>query len=194
MTCPRCGAPLPLPGEDGFATCGYCGVRTALVRSSPPEPARIPPDWEDYGREPPLTTDEDDVPWRNRYTPIRVGFAIVVIIVTLAVVAYASSQPSISTPAGAAVAHCSVAINASATTGPAPFTASFTAELTTPPGVSTGEPMWKFGPFPAGPDLNFTYGATVSHTWDTNGSYGVIVSVPDSTGQGCWSSMNVDVT
>ena len=106
---------------------------------------------------------------------------------------FAASQP-LPSSAGSPVAHCSVMINASATSGPAPFTATFTAQVTAPPGVSTSEPMWQFGPFGPGFDLNYTYGSTVTHTWNTNGSYGVHVSVPDSTGQGCWTTMSINVT
>lgn len=43
-------------------------------------------------------------------------------------------------------------------------------------------------------DLNYTYGSTAAHMWNTSGSYGVHVTVPDSTGQGCWTTMSVNVT
>jgi hypothetical protein len=118
---------------------------------------------------------------------------IAIVLIAIVIAAFATSQPQ-SISGGSSVAHCSVAINASATSGPAPFTATFTAEVTAPPGDYASEPMWQFGPFPPGFDLNFTYGSNVTHTWNTNGSYGVHVSVPDSSGQGCFASMSVNVT
>ncbi|HTZ61571.1 MAG TPA: hypothetical protein VMC82_02860 [Thermoplasmata archaeon] len=54
--------------------------------------------------------------------------------------------------------------------------------------------MWQFGPFPPGLDLNYTDGTTVTHTWDASGSFGVHVTVPDTSLQGCWAAMNVNVT
>lgn len=122
---------------------------------------------------------------------VRVVLAIVLIAVVLAVIA--ASQPP-SNPSGSSVAHCSVTIKATATSGPAPFTATFTADVTAPPGVTTSEPEWQFGPFGSGLDFNYTYGSTVTHSWNTSGSYGVHVTVPDSSGQGCWTTMSVNVT
>jgi len=193
LTCPQCGAPLPLPGRDGFVTCEYCGVRTEFSKLIIPPRAPSPPEEAAVPLEPPLEPTEDDSQWGDGINIVRVVIAIVAILVVIAAFYYTAPQPQSNTN-GASVAHCSVTINASATSGPAPFTATFTAEVTVPPGVTTGDPMWQFGPFPPGFDLNYTYGSTVSHTWTTNGSYGVHVTVPDSTGQGCWTSMSVDVT
>ncbi|HYA70674.1 MAG TPA: PKD domain-containing protein [Thermoplasmata archaeon] len=193
LTCPRCGAPLPLAEEDGFVTCGYCGVRTKVSKIIPPQRIPSPAEEAAYLPEPPLTSTEDDSLWGDRVNIVRAVIAIVVIVAVIAVAVLASSPPQ-TNPAGASVAHCSVTINASATSGPAPFTATFAAQVTAPPGVTTNEPMWQFGPFGPGIDVNFTYGVTVTHTWNTNGTYGVHVTVPDSTGQGCWTTMSVDVT
>lgn len=191
LACPRCGAPLPIPGADGFATCEYCGVRTIVSgfvpperRPSPPEETFLPFD------SPPQSTGHDSQSDAPSYI-IRAVIIIVTIVVIFA--AFAASQPQ-SNSGGPSVANCSVAINASATSGPAPFTATFTAEVKTPPGDVAGDPMWQFGPFLTGLDINYTYGPTVSHTWSTNGSYGVDVSVPDSSLQGCWTTMSVTVT
>jgi len=192
-TCPRCGAPLPLPGRDGVATCEYCGVRTTYSKLIAPQRVPLPPEEAAGPLEPPLEPTEDDIGGRGPVSVARVVLAIVAIGVIIALAVFATSPPQ-SNPAGSSVAHCSVTINASAISGPAPFTATFSAQVTSPAGVTTGQPMWQFGPFPTGFDLNFTYGTTVTHTWNTTGSYGVHVSVPDSTGQGCWSTMSVDVT
>ncbi len=194
FTCPRCGAPLPLPGEDGVVTCDYCGVRTEVSRLVPPQRVPSPPVEAARALEPPLQSTEDDFRRGSPSYIVRVVLAAVVIGVVIALFAvFAPSQPQPNS-AGPSVAHCSVAINASATSGPAPFTATFTAEITAPPGVFTSTPEWQFGPFPPGFDLNYTYGSTVTHTWNTSGSFGVHVSVPDSTGQGCWATMSVNVT
>lgn len=152
LTCPRCGAPLPLPGEDGFVTCDYCGVRTE-VSSLVPLQREPPPPAEAVRRsEPPFPSSEDGFPRRNLlYIAGGVVAMVVVFVVIIAMVA--PSQP-FSNSAGSSVAHCSVTINASATSGPAPFSATFTAQVTAPPGVSTSEPMWQFGPFGPGLDLN----------------------------------------
>jgi hypothetical protein len=122
---------------------------------------------------------------------LRAVLALVVLVVVIAVAVSISSQPQVNSMPSS-VPHCSVAIEASATSGPAPFTATFTAQVTVPSGDSAGEPMWQFGPFPA-LDVNFTYGSPVNHTWDSDGSYGVHVSVPDSSLQGCWNTTSVDV-
>lgn len=192
FTCPRCGAPLPIPGEDGFVTCNYCGVRTEVASLVPPLRLPTTPEGAFPPPEPPLESTGDDFrssgPWRIA----RVVIVVVGLVIVLAV--YAASQPQSNSSAAPSVPHCSVTINASATSGAAPFTATFTAEVTAPPGDFTSEPMWQFGPFPPGFDLNYTYGSTVTHTWNTSGSYGVHVSVPDSTGQGCWTTMSVNVT
>jgi len=196
LTCPQCGAPLPLPGVDGFVTCAFCGVRTEFSQLIIPPRVPSSPEPEVIPFEPPPGSVEDDTSWGHGIPIVRVVVAIVAIATIIVVIAtfyYAAPQPQSNT-AGTPVAHCSVTINASATSGPAPFTATFTAVVATPPGVTTGDPMWQFGPFPPGFDLNFTYGSTVTHTWVTNGSFGVHVSVPDSTGQGCWTSMIVNVT
>ncbi|HYA70364.1 MAG TPA: PKD domain-containing protein [Thermoplasmata archaeon] len=193
LICPRCGAPLPLPGWDGFVTCGYCGVRSEVSRLHPAPRVPAPPEETGPPLEPPLQPTEGDYRWGGSSTIVRAVIALILIGLAVAAVVFAGGQPG-SSPAGSYVAHCSVTIEASATSGPAPFTATFTADVTTPPGVSTSEPMWQFGPFGPGFDLNYTYGSSVTHTWDTNGSYGVHVTVPDSTGQGCWTTMSVDVT
>jgi len=189
MTCPQCGAPLPLPEDDGFVTCGYCGVRTRFSRLSPTLPSpftRLEP-------ADPYVPPENDSSWEDRMPYVRIAVAIALLVIFVAIVSFAGSQTP-STSVGTTVAHCSVAINASATSGPAPFTANFSANVTTPPAVSAGEPRWQFAPFPPGLDYNFTDGWTVTHTWTTAGSYGVHVSVPDSTGQGCWDVISVQVT
>lgn len=191
FTCPRCGAPLPLPREGGFVTCDYCGVRSKVSRLVPPHVVPSPPVEAARPLEPPLQSTDDDFRGRGLSSIVGVVFAIVVIVVVIALFATSQSQ---SNSAGSSVAHCSVTINATATSGPAPFTATFTAEITAPSGDTTSEPMWQFGPFPPGVDLNFTYGSTVTHTWNTTGSYGVHVSVPDSSLQGCWATMSVNVT
>jgi DNA-directed RNA polymerase subunit RPC12/RpoP len=193
LTCPRCGAPLPLPREDGVVTCGYCGVRTEVSKLVPPQGVPSPPNVAASPLEPPLQSTEDAFQRGSPSYILRVVLAIVVIVAVIAV--FAASQPQ-SSPAGSGspVAHCSVTINASATSGPAPFTATFTAEVTAPPGDTTSEPEWQFGPFPPGFDFNYTYGSTVVHTWNTSGSYGVHVSVPDTSLQGCWATMSVNVT
>jgi len=178
--CPRCGAPLPTPGEDGFATCEYCGVRTKVSLPAAPEGVPAALEEADLPLESPVESTDEDLVSRRPYLLVRIVVAIVVISILIAV--FAVSQPQ-SNSTVSSVAHCSVGINASATSGPAPFTANFTAEITSPAGVSTSTPEWQFGPFGPGFDFNFTYGTTVNHTWDTNGSYGVHVTVPDSTGQ-----------
>jgi hypothetical protein len=190
FSCPRCGAPLPIPADDGFVTCEYCGVRTEVSSLVPPQRLPAPAEETSPPLEPPLESTGDDFRSGSLSYTVRVVIAIVVIVIVIAV--FAASQPP-SNSGGPSVAHCSVAINASATSGPAPFTATFTAEVTAPPGDTTSEPMWQFGPFPP-LDLNFTYGSTVTHTWNTSGSYGVHVSVPDSSLQGCFATMSVDVT
>jgi hypothetical protein len=184
---------LPIPAEDGFVTCEYCGVRTEVSSLVPPQRLPTPPEETFPPLEPPLQSTGDDLRSGSPSYIARIVIAIVVIVIVIAV--FAASQPQ-SSPAGSGspVAHCSVTINASATSGPAPFTATFTAEITAPPGDSTSEPMWQFGPFPPGFDLNFTYGSTVTHTWTTSGSYGVHVSVPDSSLEGCFATMSVNVT
>ena len=192
LTCPRCGAPLPRPGEDGFASCTYCGVRTEVSPSSRPQREPFPPEAATPPREPPLDWAEDDDFGGDSSHVGRVVIALVAIVLIIAIAAFATSQPQ-SNSTGSAVAHCSVSINASAMSGPAPFTATFTADVTTPPGDSAGGPMWQFGPFGGGFDLNYTYGSTVTHTWDTSGTYGVHVTVEDSSGLGCWTAINVDV-
>jgi len=191
FSCPRCGAPLPLPAGDGFVTCEYCGVRTAVSSLVPPQhPPTLPEETFPPLEQPPQSTGDDFRGGSPSYI-VRVVIAVVVIVIVIA--AFAASQPQ-SNSSGSPVAHCSVAINASATSGPAPFTATFTAEVTAPPGDSTSEPMWQFGPFPPGFDLNYTYGSNVTHTWNTSGSYGVHVTVPDSSLQGCFAAMSVNVT
>lgn len=193
--CPRCGAPLPLPAQDGFATCDYCGTRTAISSLVPAQRplasapvAAFPPS------EPPPESTEDDFGGRSGSYAVRVVAVIVAVAIAVAALAaFSATQPS-SPSSSPSVPHCSVAINPSATSGPAPFTATFTANITTPPGDFTNEPMWQFGPFPSGIDLNFTYGSTVTHTWNSEGSFGVHVTVPDSSGQGCYSTMSVTVT
>ena len=191
FACPRCGAPLPIPAEDGFVTCEYCGVRTVVSSLVPTDRPPTPAEENFPSLGPLLESSEDDFQARRPSTIVGVGIAVVAIVIIIAV--FAASQPQ-SNAGGPSVANCSVAINASATSGPAPFTASFTAEVTAPPGDNAGEPIWQFGPFPPGFDLNFTYGSTVTHTWNTNGSDGVHVSVPDSSGQGCFATMSVNVT
>jgi hypothetical protein len=193
FSCPRCGAPLPIPADDGFVTCEYCGVRTEISSLVPPQRLPIPPEETFPPLEPPLQSTGDDFRSGGPSYIVRVVIVIVVIVIVIVVAVFAAPQPQLNsgTPS---VAHCSVAINASATSGPAPFTATFTAEVTAPPGDTTSEPMWQFGPFPPGFDLNFTYGSTVTHTWNTSGSYGVHVSVPDSSLQGCFATTSVNVT
>lgn len=191
FTCPRCGAPLPTPAEDGFVTCSFCGVRTEVSSRVPPQRPPTPPAETLSSLELPIDSAGDDIRSGSRSTLVRVVIAVVVIAIIIGVVATAQSP---SNSSGSSVAHCSVAINASATAGPAPFTATFTAEVTAPTGDSTGVPMWQFGPFPPGLDVNYTYGSTVTHTWDTSGSYGVHVSVADSSEQGCYATMSVNVT
>jgi len=191
LICPQCGAPLPPPGLGRFVACEYCGVRTEVSRLIPPQPVPSLPVDADLPGESSIEPSPDEF---QRSTPIRfIGAvtALVVMVVVIAAVVSTTSQPPANTMPSS-VEHCSVAINASAISGSAPFTATFTAQVTVPPGVSTGEPMWQFGPIPA-LDLNFTYGSPVTHTWDLDGTYGVHVSVPDSTGQGCWNVTNVDV-
>jgi hypothetical protein len=191
FTCPRCGAPSPIPSEDGFVTCGYCGVRTKVSSLVPPPRGPAPPLESFPPLEPPPQSTGDDL--RRGSRSYIVGVVIAIVMIAIVIAAFATSQPQ-SISGGSSVAHCSVAINASATSGPAPFTATFTAEVTAPPGDTTSEPMWQFGPFPPGFDLNYTYGSNVTHTWNTNGSYGVHVSVPDSSLQGCFATMSVNVT
>lgn len=194
LTCPRCGAPLPLPSADGFVTCDYCGVRTELPQSVPRVGAP-----EDAPFSLPLITPElesrDDEPRSDRpYYIVRVAIAVVILVVLFVGAAATESSSNSPDSQGSPVASCSVAIDASSNSGPAPFTATFSAVVTTPPGDIASEPMWQFGPFPSGFDLNYTYGNMVTHTWDTSGNYSVDVSVPDSTGQGCWSATSVSVT
>lgn len=193
-TCPRCGAPLPRPGADGFSVCEYCGVRTEVSTAAPAQ--LIPSRSEDLASPPGPSFESDDEDFGGG-TPNRLvrGLILVAVLVVVFVV-FAATQPA-STPAGStssSAPHCSVTISASATSGPVPFTATFTAEITSPAGDSTSEPMWQFGPFPPGYDINFTYGNPVTHTWDTSGSFGVHVSVPDSTGQGCYYDMSINAT
>jgi hypothetical protein len=193
LTCPKCGAPLPLFGDTGYFTCVYCGVSTKVTDLIPAVQTSLPPKDPGLSWEPPFDSTKDyDKPQGPSYRT-RAVIAVVVIAIFVAIGVYASSQ----NPSNAgvpSVAHCSVSISPSATTGPAPFTASFTAEITLPAGDSASEPMWQFGPFGGGFDLNYTYGTTVNHTWNTEGSFGVHVSVPDSSGQGCWATMSVNVT
>lgn len=191
LTCPRCGAPLPRPGEDRFVTCGYCGVRTEISGSAAPQSAPSLPEVAGRPIESPYPSTEGDVQRGGRSYIVPPVAAVVVIVAVIAV--FAASQPP-SNAAGTSVAHCSVTINASATSGPTPFTATFTAQVTAPPGVTTSDPEWQFGPFGPGFDFNYTYGTTVTHTWTATGSYGVHVTVPDSSSQGCWATMSVNVT
>ena len=193
LTCPQCGAPLPLPEGGRFVTCAYCGVRTEVSKLIPSHPEPLPPEGNAGAPPPPFESTEDDDGWDDGIKLARVVVALVMIAVIVGVLAYAAS-PHQSNPTSSSTAHCSVAIDASATSGSAPFTATFTAQVTAPPGVSTGGPQWQFGPFGPGFDLNFTYGSTVSHTWNSTGTFGVHVTVPDSTGQGCWTTMSVEVT
>jgi hypothetical protein len=191
FSCPRCGAPLPSPAEDGFVTCEYCGVRTEVSSLVPPQRLSTPSEETFPPPEPPLQSTGDD--FRSSRPSYIVRAVIVIVVIVIIIVVLAASQPQ-SNSSSPSVAHCSVAINASATSGPAPFTATFTAEVTAPPGDTTSEPMWQFGPFPPGFDLNYTYGSTVTHTWNASGSYGVHVSVADSSLQGCFATMSVNVT
>lgn len=190
-TCPRCGAPLPLPGKDGFVTCDFCRVRTEVASLALPRPVAPAPVETASPLEPPFQLTEDDSGEGSHSFIVRV-IAIVAIVVVLGVIV--ASQPQSGSAGVPEAPHCSVTINASSTSGPAPFTATFTAEVTAPPGDFTSVPEWQFGPFGTGIDLNYTYGSTVSHTWDSSGSFGVHVSVPDSSGQGCWTTMSVNVT
>jgi hypothetical protein len=193
LTCPRCGAPLPQPTWDGFATCAYCGVRTEIYRPVETPPPTVPFAYDDTPSAQPPRWSGEDVPDHRPHSLVAAAVAFVVIFGLL--VAYAALQPQSSgSGTGAPVAHCSVVINASASSGPAPFTGTFSADISTPPGDSAGDPMWQFGPFPPGFDLNYTYGTTVTHTWDTNGTYGVHVTVPDSSLQGCWTATTITVT
>ncbi len=193
LTCPRCGAPLPSPGADGFVTCEYCSVRADVSKSPPLQRGNTPPAEVAHPPEPPLQSTEGDFRSGSSSYAVRIGIIAAVVLVTVAVV-FAASQFQ-SSPAGiSSAARCSVTIDASATSGPAPFTATLTANVTAPNGDTTGEPMWQFGPFPPGFDLNYTYGSTVTHTWDSSGSFGVHVSVPDSSGQGCYYDMSINVT
>jgi len=192
LTCPRCGAPLPVPSEDGFVTCEYCRVRTEVSQLVPPQYPPSIPEEVVPPEEPTLESTEGDERRSSVYYVARVVAVIVVIVVILAV--FETSQPQMNPGGIIPVAHCSVTINASATSGPAPFTATFTAQVTTPPGDTASVPEWQFGPFPPGFDLNYTYGTTVTHTWNTSGSYGVHVTVPDSSGLGCYYDMSVNVT
>jgi hypothetical protein len=192
LICPQCGAPLPSPGLGRFVVCEYCGVRTEVSSLISPQPGPPLPVDADLPGESSAEPSPDEFHWLTPNGIIGAVIAIVVVVVVIAVVISTTPQPQASSTASS-VPHCSVAINASATSGPAPFTATFAAQVTVPPGVSAGQPMWQFGPVPA-LDLNFTYGSPVSHTWDADGTYGVHVSVPDSTGQGCWNTTTVDVT
>jgi lysine biosynthesis protein LysW len=191
FSCPRCGAPLPIPADDGFVTCDYCGVRTEVSSLVPPQRLAAPPEETLPPQEPPPLSTGDGFRSGSPLYIVRIVMVVVVIVIVIAV--FAASQPQ-SNSGSPSVAHCSVAINATATSGPAPFAATFTAEVAAPPGDTTSEPMWQFGPFPPGFDLNFTYGYSVTHTWNTSGSYGVHVSVPDSSLQGCYATMSVNVT
>jgi hypothetical protein len=190
LLCPQCGAPLPPPGVGRFVVCDYCGASTEVSPPIPPQLFLDQPVVADLSEKSSIEPSPDEL---RRNTPIRVFGAVIalVVVIVIAVAVSMTSQPqSNSTPSS--VAHCSVNINASALSGPAPFTATFTAQVTVPSGVSAGQPMWQFGPIPP-LDLNFTYGSPVNHTWDSDGTYGVHVSVPDSTGQGCWNTTSVDV-
>ena len=193
-TCPQCGAPLPPPSADGWATCAYCGVRTELSQGVPLLPAFSSAADSVPTIDPIIDTAEDNTPEGSPFTLGRLVFVVVVVVILLVLFAVSQAASNSSVSQGSPVASCSVAISPSATSGPAPFTASFTAVVTTPSGDSVGEPMWQFGPFPSGLDLNYTYGTTVTHTWDTNGTYGVHVSVPDSSLQGCSAGININVT
>jgi hypothetical protein len=190
LLCPQCGAPLPPPGVGRFVVCEYCGASTEVPSPTSPLPS-LPVDDE-------LPGDSSTVPTPDEFPPstsnmvFRAVVALVVVVVVIAVVVSISSQPSANSMPSS-VPHCSVVIVSSAISGPAPFTATFTAQVTVPSGDSAGEPMWQFGPFPP-LDVNFTYGSPVSHTWDSAGTYGVHVSVPDSSLQGCWNTTSVDVT
>lgn len=194
FTCPRCGAPLPTIADSGFVTCDFCGVRTDISSLLPPRLFPTPIDGQYQPPALPPEPAEDDSGAGGSSYAVRVVVAIIAVLILIAAVALFAASPPQSTSTGSSTPHCSVAINASAASGAAPFTATFTAEITAPAGDSTGQPMWQFGPFPSGPDLNFTYGSSVTHTWGTAGSYGVHVSVPDSTGQGCYTTMSVTVT
>lgn len=192
LTCPRCGAPLPVPGADGFVTCAYCAVRTEVSELVPNQPRRLLPEEAALPPEPPLPPAEDVFRRGSPFYAVRAVLVIVVVVVALVALFVASQPPANVT--GPSVANCSVSINASATSGPAPFAATFTADVTAPPGDIPSTPMWQFGPFGPGFDFNYTYGSTVTHTWNAQGSYGVHVTVPDSSLQGCWSTMSVNVT
>lgn len=191
-TCPRCGAPLPVRAYDRTVTCDYCGVRTEVSRLLPRPPAPFSVGETGPPPESPPEESPDDVRMGGPSYRVRAVIAIAVVVAVLIAVIGGLLLPS-STP-GPSVTPCSVTINASSDSGPAPFTATFTANVTAPPGVTTTEPEWQFGPFGPGLDFNFTYGSTVTHTWDTSGSFGVHVTVPDSTLTGCWATMSVNVT
>jgi len=194
LKCPKCGAPLLVVGPDGYANCAYCGVRSKV--STPADSGPLPSfeadaDESDDADAEPEYGSEDSWGRRNPFYIVRVAIAIVGLVVVIVILA-TSSTPATPSASGPTVGSCSVAIEATATSGPAPFTATFTANVTTPPGDYASEPMWQFGPFTQ-LDVNFTYGSSVSHTWNSPGTYGVHVSVPDSSGQGCWTTTTVDV-
>ena len=195
FTCPRCGAPLPASTDSGFVTCEFCGVRTNVSSLLPPQLFTTSPSGEFLppGPVPEPTEDDDDDTGDSSYRLRIVIVIAMVAVLVVGLVLYSSAQPQ-PTSGGSSVAHCSVTINASAISGPAPFTATFTADITTPAGDSAGQPMWQFGPFPPGFDLNYTYGSPVTHTWDSAGSFGVHLTVPDSSGQGCYADMSITVT
>lgn len=168
-TCPRCGAPLPSAGADGFATCDYCGVRTQVSQRVPTQLMRSGP--EELASPPGLSFESDDEGFGGGDHPYLFRGVIAVALLVVLFVVIAATQP-VPTPVGPSPStpHCSVTISASATSGPAPFTATFTAEITRPAGVSTGEPMWQFGPIPP-LDTHYTVGNPVTHTWITSGTW-----------------------
>jgi hypothetical protein len=192
LLCPQCGAPLPSPGLGRYVVCEYCGASTEVLPSISPDPLSDVSSDADLPDDSSLEPPSDEFPRSAPAVVIGIFLALVLSAVLIGAALSMSSQPQ-GNSTSSSVAHCSVTINASALSGPAPFTATFTAVVTVPQWVSAGQPMWQFGPIPP-LDLNFTYGTTVNHTWDSAGSYGVHVSVPDSTGQGCWDTTSVIVT
>lgn len=195
LTCPKCGAPLPAPGrEEEFVTCQYCGVRSELAKLVPPPRMIAPPEANPDAPLPSMEEGDWSDPPRNPFTLVKIAAITVTLVVLVTWGSIAISQQQQSPSTGPTAGDCSATIIASKTTGPAPLTDNFKANVTAAPGTSNIRPQWQFGPFGSGFDPNYTYGFTVNHTWNASGSYGVHLSVATSPGPGCFTSIIVNVT
>jgi PKD repeat protein len=192
LTCPQCGAPLPALETGEYVTCEYCGVSSEVAKLLP---ALTTVATQEEDTPPPTEPSSDfEEPVNSDSNPIylfRVVGAIIVLCVIIGAFALYQSQ---TTQTGSTAGDCDATIVASTTSGPAPLTVTFTANVTAAPGTSNISPEWQFGPFGTGFDWNYSYGFTVNYTWNTPGSYGVHLSVADNPGPGCYASMTVNVT